>query len=473
MVQAAEELSPIDEQDLPPAQPSGAPLTRAQEDQRITDYATSRLQLTSADVESQRQSLEANRLQEQQAREKAAEALKPKIQEVQNAIPGLEQAAQTIAQQQTPTLPQPPKLANFLNKDTANMMMAIASVVAGLNSNGRVRGIRANRALAAGINGYVSGNLEVAKLGLEDWKNQMETQLKENEMMRQHNLDVLTASKMTLEAKQLNFELEAKKWGLEIDKYGAGKDYIKTALDLDKELAGINASIIKAVKSADPALQKLSAEQYKILMMQRAQGLQTGDPMVDKLTPENAKIGAGLNPKPTQAQTKAADQLIGTSHVLDQIQSLIPEMDKAGFLAKSESWGAKEAARIRRLAHPGDPALAAWRALQGSIVGYDRIIFNDIGARVRSAYDGSLALFDEPYTKEGLTKAIGTYKDILLNSPEAKRVLAQDPGALAPMTPSGQGGQSMGGGQPQVMRSKDVDGRPIWKMPTEQKWHYE
>src|SRR5512135_381483 len=187
MAQAAEELSPIDEQDLPPAQPSGAPLTRAQEDQRIADYATSRLQLTSADVESQRQALETNRLQEQQAREKAAEALKPKIQDVQNAIPGLEQAAQTISQQQTPSLPQPPKLASFLNKDTANMMMAIASVVAGLNSNGRVRGIRANRALAAGINGYVSGNLEVAKLGLEDWKNQMETQLKENEMMRQHN----------------------------------------------------------------------------------------------------------------------------------------------------------------------------------------------------------------------------------------------------------------------------------------------
>jgi hypothetical protein len=86
--------------------------------------------------------------------------------------------------------------------------------------------------------------------------------------------------------------------------------------------------------------------------------------------------------------------------------------------------------------------LAKWKSLQGSIVGFDRAVFNDIGARVKAAFEGSLDLFDKPYTAEGLRDAIKGYQRILTDSPEAKRALSEDPSAFSgggPPKPSGGG----------------------------------
>jgi hypothetical protein len=194
---------------------------------------------------------------------------------------------------------------------------------------------------------------------------------------------------------------------------------------------------------------------------------------VDKLTPENAKKMSGLEPKPTAASSKARDQLVGTSNVLKEIDALIPEMEAKGFLVpspgldkngleKSPSKIAEEWANFRRWKNSSDSTLAKWESLKGSIVGFDRAVFNDIGVRVKAAYDGSLNLFDKPYTARGLTDAIAGYRRILEDSPEAKRALAQDPEAL-----------SGGGPKPEVMRSQSKSGRPIWKLPNEAEWHYQ
>lgn len=276
MAQAAEEFPPVEEVTLPPTPQRTSP--SAAEDMTISD-----LQALRYDTQSKQQSIEAQRLQDQATREQMQKAATPKIAEAQDALKGVEGAAQTIAQQQTPPLPQPPKLQNFLNKDAANMMMAIASVVAGLNSNGRVRGIRANRALAAGINGYVSGNLEVAKLGLEDWKNQMTLQLHENEQIRQKNLDILSSNKMTLEAKKQAFDLEMAPYGMKLEGYNANLGYLEKSVQLDKEMAQIDSSILTAIKKADPTLEnlKLQMEQTRLAIaqtqLQKAQSTKAGD----------------------------------------------------------------------------------------------------------------------------------------------------------------------------------------------------
>lgn len=186
---------------------------------------------------------------------------------------------------------------------------------------------------------------------------------------------------------------------------------------------------------------KLTGPQYKNLYALRAQGQTTGVPEIDALDPATAKKLAGLEPKMTAAQNKARDQLIGTNNVLNEIQALIPEMDAKGFLAQSSGKIAQERAAFNRWRNAADPTLAKWKSLQGSIVGFDRAVFNDIGARIRSAFEGSLELFDKPYTAEGLRDAIAGYQRILRDSPEAKRVLSENPEAMPQgITPPSSGG---------------------------------
>ena len=78
------------------------------------------------------------------------------------------------------------------------------------------------------------------------------------------------------------------------------------------------------------------------------------------------------------------------------------------------------------------------------MVGFDRTVFADIGARIKDAYVGSLNLIGDPGTLDGMTNALNSYKYQLSNSAEAKRVLQANPEALQ-YTPSG---QAAGGGAP-------------------------
>jgi hypothetical protein len=158
------------------------------------------------------------------------------------------------------------------------------------------------------------------------------------------------------------------------------------------------------------------------------------------------------------------------SHSIDELIDLIPDMDKAGYLPQGKGWLATETAKARRALNKSDPILTKWNSLSGTMVGFDRTVFADIGARIKDAYDGSISVVKEPGTAEGTKSALEGYRHQLQNSPEAKRVLEAEPGAFS-YTPSGQTG-SGGAGPVNLQRSKDVDGRPIWRLPGESKWHY-
>jgi hypothetical protein len=320
--------------------------------------------------------------------------------------------------------------------------MGLASIFAllsvGLAKGSAVYGLKA---LGGFLEGAHAGNLERADAAHKDFIDQMSSVKEANDVaLAEYNAIIgnrklsLDSQERMLKLKALEFQDELSLQALEQGGMNAVhtrlRDLAKTNFEYTKELDRHKEMQAKIAQGRG-AGRGTTTQEYKLLLADRANGRQTGNEMVDKLTPEQAKQMAGLTPKPTAASTKARDQLIGTSNVLKEIEALIPEMDQKGFLAKSPGKISYEKANFNRWRNAADPTLAKWKSLQGSIVGFDRAVFNDIGARVKAAFEGSLDLFDKPYTAEGLRDAIKGYQRILTDSPEAKRALSEDPGAFS------------------------------------------
>lgn len=196
----------------------------------------------------------------------------PLRDEAVQAMRAREAAAEQVASQPIPSIPAPPKVQDFLNRDTASMMAAVASLIAGFNSNGRIRGVRANQSLAGAVEGFMQGNLLRAKLGLEDWHNQVEQQLMEFKMIRQRNLDILSAKGMTIEDKLAEIQLANAPYQNEMMKATIEKQGIDGVLKIDKEMAGIIDATEKTLGRARPGMQKLSVEEMKWNIRARALG---------------------------------------------------------------------------------------------------------------------------------------------------------------------------------------------------------
>lgn len=300
MAEVLEEEAPPAAEDLDPYKVAG--VERPTESGTIASPDASRLitqqQSILKDLETQRAltALNAEERKDILTRSEAAQA--PLRTEAVEAMRAREAAAEQVAAQPIPSIPAPPRVQDFMNRDTASMMAGIGALIAGFNSNGRIRGVRANLSLAGALTGFQQGSLLRAKLGLEDWRNQVEAQMLEFKMIRQRNLDILSAKGMTIEDKLAEIQLANAPYMNEMMKATIEKQGIDGVLKIDKEMAGIIAATEKTLMHGTGALNRLTGAQYKNLWALRAQGETTGDPEIDKMTPETArgllgKAGAG------------------------------------------------------------------------------------------------------------------------------------------------------------------------------------
>jgi hypothetical protein len=216
-----------------------------------------------SDLETLRKREQAGTTEQVESLKKKETAQAPLRTEAIEAMRAREAAGGALAAQPVPSLGQPPKLQNFMDRDTANMMAGVASLIAGFNSNGRIRGLRANQSLAAGINGYMKGAYEKAYLGLQDWKNQVEAQLTEFKMMRQQKLDILNASGMTLEDKLAEIKLVGAPYDNQLIQAKQEKEGIDGVLAIDKEMAQIINATEKTLQKADPTMQHLKEQEMQ------------------------------------------------------------------------------------------------------------------------------------------------------------------------------------------------------------------
>lgn len=229
------------------AQPAAAPTDRA------------RLDALYAAALKRQQELQALQDQQTDLGEQAITATQPQRDAAIAQAQQLGTTADRIARTQTaPTLPEPPRMQNFLNRDVAGNMLAIATLIGGINSNGSIRSIRANQALAASVNGFMEGNLLVAKLGLEDWKNQVFKQAKEFEMIRQNNNDIMNADGKSLEAKQAEVDLAMKPFGMRMELLKNKHQFVRDMATLDHNLFEIVDATIKTAAKVDPTIAALN-----------------------------------------------------------------------------------------------------------------------------------------------------------------------------------------------------------------------
>lgn len=205
------------------------------------------------------------RLQEQANAEQSLEATAPQRAGITQAAQQMGSIADRIAQTQTaPTLPEPPKMQQFLNRDVASAMLSLGTMIGGINSNGSIRSIRANKALAGSINGFMEGNMTMAQLGLQDWKNQMTKQVSEFEMIRQNNRDILDASGKSLEAKKFELEMAMAPFGMKQKIFENNRTFLADAVKLDHELFQINQAMMGTISKVDPVLAQLRLETAQV-----------------------------------------------------------------------------------------------------------------------------------------------------------------------------------------------------------------
>lgn len=275
------------------------------------ELALSRAEAVFQDLKLQQQALETARMGSQENLRQMEEQTAPQREGVTQAAQQVGQVAQNIIDtQKAPTLPEPPRMQNFLNRDAASMMLSIGTLIGGINSNGSIRSIRANQALAASINGFMAGNYKVAELGLVDWKNQMEKQVKEFDMIRQNNNDILNASGKSLEAKRFELQMAMAPFGMKQKLFDNQRTFIADAVKLDHELFEINGAMARGIGAANVALDKLPLERQKWEIRARAMGYPTFSAVPPNIQNQIMNEVAAIKPEAyAQAQIDRATRM--------------------------------------------------------------------------------------------------------------------------------------------------------------------
>lgn len=110
------------------------------------------------------------------------------------------------------------------------------------------------------------------------------------------------------------------------------------------------------------------------------------------------------------------------SDALDNMSDLAARLDAKGYLPKTtagpmagllkgDTSAAK--AKLNQEMFPNDPDWQQWKQLQASLVGFDRTVLNDIGARAFQAFKNQFAFFDNPPTREAIDKTVGQMRGFL------------------------------------------------------------
>jgi hypothetical protein len=101
------------------------------------------------------------------------------------------------------------------------------------------------------------------------------------------------------------------------------------------------------------------------------------------------------------SEQKTVQALAVMDHWVNQAEGVLKEMSDAKLLPGGEGAGSSATAWTRRQLKPNADALRKWQALQPGVVGFDRSVLNDMGARAIKAHSGALQFFDSPPTYEG------------------------------------------------------------------------
>lgn len=118
----------------------------------------------------------------------------------------------------------------------------------------------------------------------------------------------------------------------------------------------------------------------------------------------------GFHPVGTKLNTEQSKRAVAA--LLNQVEGLIPAMEKKGFLSQGYYIWDTKTAGLKRLVAPGDPDLEAFLMHASTMVATSRAL-GDIGARAQAAYDSVINLIKKPTSADAMRKSIGQLKDAL------------------------------------------------------------
>jgi len=104
------------------------------------------------------------------------------------------------------------------------------------------------------------------------------------------------------------------------------------------------------------------------------------------------------------------------SGVLTDMDGLVDRLDKKGLLPKGTGLLASGAGWANRKMDPNDEDWRQWMALQGAMVGYERTVYNDKGARALATYKSLLDFVENPPTAQGAHDVIKRMRGYLVAS---------------------------------------------------------
>jgi hypothetical protein len=170
----------------------------------------------------------------------------------------------------------PPKVADYFNKNVGTMLLTAAQLVAGIGAgSGKVRGIRAMNSLASGLNGYREGNLQAAEMGLADYRNQMEAQLKEYQLLVERNNNVIARGNMSINQKINELQLNSAVHGMAIEQETLAQHGIQAFINQNKDLADISFRGMSATLQVKQLEEQIAGRKQQLALESRRIGLES------------------------------------------------------------------------------------------------------------------------------------------------------------------------------------------------------
>jgi hypothetical protein len=137
----------------------------------------------------------------------------------------------------------------------------------------------------------------------------------------------------------------------------------------------------------------------------------------------------GLTQKVGTKEEKAKQTFAVMSDALDNMTDLAARLDAKGYLPKTAAGPvggllkgdmSSAKARMNQEMFPNDPDWVQWKQLQASLVGFDRTVLNDIGARAFQAFKNQFAFFDNPPTRESIDQTVKQMRGFLDTAQKGK-----------------------------------------------------
>jgi hypothetical protein len=230
------------------------------------------------------------------------EALKEGSEIWKRAAPGIKEAQAGVTEAaknipDVPIAPPHPKPSDYINKDKANILMGIASLIGGIGMfNGRMRGVQAMALANGAVRGMIDGDRQKYNDAMKEYEDLVKEQAITYQQQSQRYNQILTSSKLNLEEKFRAYELEARSANDRAAIAAAEGKNIDAAIKHDEELMKTGASILQHVETEKMNRERLNMQEQ---LARERLGFER-----EKLGVEREKLERERTGKPTPAQER-------------------------------------------------------------------------------------------------------------------------------------------------------------------------